>query len=238
MMPVKKELNMPVYNEEAIIAKVLTDWLNELSRLGINFELHIYNDGSKDKTLNIVNKLSENDFRVKIHNKTNSGHGPTIIQGYQENSDAEWIFQIDSDDELASVSFEKLWAERKEYDILLGSRIGRVSFLSRRILSLVSRLSVRFFYGKGIDDVNSPYRLMRYEKFRDYFNKIPKNTFTPNVIISGVACMDKLRIFVHPVLHKNRLTGTVSLKRWKLAEAGIRSFFQIILFRFRIFLGR
>ena len=32
--------------------------------------------------------------------KTNSGHGPTILLGYRENSDCAWVFQMDSDDEM------------------------------------------------------------------------------------------------------------------------------------------
>lgn len=49
----KKELGLvvPVYNESGAIKEVIQSWETVLSGLNINFDIHIYNDGSKDNTL-------------------------------------------------------------------------------------------------------------------------------------------------------------------------------------------
>ena len=116
---------IPVYNEEEVIGTVLDAWLGELNRLDINYEIHVYNDGSKDNTLTILNEYNASNTRVVVHNKVNSGHGPTVLRGYKDNSDIEWIFQIDSDDEIGPESFELLWKKRESYDLLLGRRCLR-----------------------------------------------------------------------------------------------------------------
>lgn len=225
---------MPVYNESGAIGTVVKKWSAVLDALAIDYSFHVYNDGSKDNTLEILNELSGNYDRLIVHDKKNSGHGPTILLGYRENSNCKWIFQTDSDDELPPDDFEILWKNRNDYDFLIGIRDDRDSKPIRKFITGISRLTVRVFYGKGVKDVNSPYRLYRTSVFKTYFEKIPENTFAPNVILSGIACLKKIRIFQTYVKHQNRQTGTVSIKRWKLLKAALKSYWQTFSFRFKI----
>ncbi|HBF38497.1 MAG TPA: hypothetical protein DDW50_14410 [Firmicutes bacterium] len=224
---------MPIYNEEEAIMAVLQKWHAQLSELQIDFEIHAYNDGSKDNTETILKNLSRDYPRLMIHNKNNSGHGPTILQGYRENSEAKWLFQVDSDDEMEVKDFNKLWSQRDDYDFLIGWREGRHSPLPRRIISSVSRIIIRLFYHPGVWDVNSPYRLMRSDKFRELFFKIPADTFAPNVILSGFAILKKMRIFQVPVTYHERQTGKVSIQKLKLLKAAVLSCGETVRFRFK-----
>lgn len=224
---------IPVYNEEKAIGAVLDKWVAELDRLGIDFTLNPYNDGSKDGSWNVI-QAKEKQYPGKVigHDKANSGHGPTILQGYRDAVDAgyEWVFQVDSDDEMGPEGFAGLWNNRNEYDFLVGIRDGRKQALPRKIISAVSRLSVRLFYGHSIWDVNTPYRLMRASAFRDVYREIPSDTFAPNVILSGMAAKLKLRCFEARVPQHDRTTGEVSIKKWKLLKAAMKSFFQAVFF--------
>lgn len=219
---------MPVYNEGEVITSVIDQWIKILDRLETKYLLCVYNDGSRDNTASVLAAESARWPNVAICNKPNSGHGPTILQGYRESGDAAWIFQTDSDDEMSPESFGKLWRERESYDFLMGQRENRVSPLSRRLVSAISRMAVRIFYGSGIYDVNSPFRLMRSSFFKTCFNSIPPDTFAPNVVVTGYACMKRARIYEIPVPHTPRQTGTVSIKKWKLFKAAARSFMQTI----------
>lgn len=223
---------IPVYNEEGSISVVIADWAKVLDQLGIDYRLCTYNDGSKDQTQKILDELKNKFPRLYVVHKPNSGHGPTILKGYKENLDCEWLFQVDSDNEMKAEHFPKLWEQKENYDFLIGRRINRQSPLPRRIISYISYLSVRLLYGKGIQDVNAPYRLMRVSLFKDLMSQIPDDTFAPNVIVSGLACMKRARIFTHPVPFEFRTTGTVSIKKWKLLKAAMKSFWQTIQFRF------
>ncbi len=224
---------MPVYNEEGAIKNVLEKWNKMLCELNIDYTIFAYNDGSKDRTAEILNEITSQNENIVAVNKENSGHGPTILKGYRDCcTDYEWIFQIDSDDEMKEDSFHKLWEKRNDYDFLIGIRDGREQALSRKIISAVSRMCIKIFYGNGVWDVNSPYRLMRCEKFKDIYFKIPSDTFAPNVIISGYCAKKKLRFFETPVPCGLRETGEVSIKHFKLFKAAIKSFMQTVSFSF------
>lgn len=224
---------IPVFNEEGAIESVLAKWTETLGSLGIKWQIHAYNDGSRDHSLEILNRMAAASCgKIVSHDKPNGGHGPTILQGYKEVSPfCEWVFQMDSDDEMGPESFPVLWSQRESYDFLVGRRAGRKQALSRKIVSLVSRMSVRCFYGKSaVWDVNSPYRLMRAETFRPFYQMIPVDTFAPNVILTGLSARKKLRCLEVPVPQRDRRTGEVSIKHWKLLKAAFHAFAQTISF--------
>lgn len=52
----KNELKLiiPVYNEEEIIQYVINDWIQELNQLNISYSIYLYNDGSSDKSLDVL----------------------------------------------------------------------------------------------------------------------------------------------------------------------------------------
>ena len=223
---------MPVYNEQDAIGPVLEKWDDKLSDLKIDYYIRPYNDGSKDNSLIVMRKVADTRPRIDVRDKANGGHGHTILTGYREaSSDGyDWIFQIDSDDEMGPDKFGDLWNAKEEYDFLVGIRDGRVQALPRKVISFVSRLSVRIFYGKSIWDVNTPYRLMRATAFRAIYDEIPMGTFAPNVIISGMAARKHLRCYEIRVPQHDRTTGEVSIKKWKLFKAAVRSFIETISF--------
>ena len=150
--------------------------------------------------------------------------------GYQKAIEiARWTFQCDSDDEIKPDYFNNLWKMRFEYDALFGVRRDRKQNLSRSLISFISRICVRFLFGFGITDVNTPYRLIRSDLLTRMVDRIPSNCFAPNVIISGLLCKFGFRIYEQPVLHENRRTGKVSIVRWKLIRAAMRSFMQTLV---------
>jgi len=224
---------IPVYNEEGAIAVVIEDWTKMLVSLKIDFHIYIYNDGSKDDTLLILNNLAKENSHLVIVDKPNSGHGPSILKGYKDNLDAKWLFQVDSDNELKAADFDKFWKERKNFDFIIGKRIQRESPLPRMIITQISRLVIGLFYGFKITDVNTPYRLIKVEAFSKDINRISDNTFAPNLIISGLANLKNRKIKQIELIHHNRQTGEVSIKKWKLLKAAFKSFWQTMVFRFR-----
>ena len=219
---------MPVYNEEECITAVVTGWRDELYRLDIDFVMIVINDGSKDGTQKKLEPFSSDD-RIIVIEKENSGHGPTILRGYNLAVDqAEWVFQTDSDDEMSPGSFHELWGRRKDFDALFGCRTKRVQGFSRKFITATSRGIVRVLFGMGVKDVNTPYRLLRGTVLKNILVKIPHDTFAPNVIISGLLSALGARIYNHPVRHKCRRSGTVSIVNLRLWLASIKSFRQTI----------
>jgi len=225
-------LVMPVYNEEACIVAVVEAWHTELTRLGIDFRMIVLNDGSRDETAARLTRFAGSD-RIQVVNKENSGHGPTILQGYRlAVEQAEWVFQVDSDDEMGAASFEKLWAARERYAALFGFRSGRQQGVGRRLISAVSRYAVHLLFGKGVVDVNTPYRLVRSSILKNIVALIPDDTFAPNILISGMLAALRQPVLNVPVPHEGRKTGQVSIVKWRLWKAAVSSLLQTVRFRF------
>ena len=221
-------LVMPVYNEEACIADVVRGWRDQFTRLNIDFHMLILNDGSRDDTAGALAAFDD-DEKVEVIDKTNSGHGPTILVGYHRAVKlGEWVFQCDSDDEMKPGHFSALWERRGDYDALFGARVGREQNSGRRLISACSRAVVGVLFGQGVEDVNTPYRLMRARLLERIILQIPTDTFAPNVIISGAVARAGLRIYNHPVPHEHRRTGTVSIVKWKLWKSVMRAFWQTL----------
>lgn len=218
---------IPVYNEEGAIARVVRAWTAQLDRLGMDYELRVYDDGSRDGTAAILGRLAEDLPGLTVTSKPNSGHGPTILRGYRE-ARGEWIFQVDSDDEMGPEHFARLWESRAGHDLLIGRREARRSALARRLISGLSRLTVWALFGRAVGDVNAPYRLVRGRCLAAMIRRIPADAFAPNVILSGLAARDRLRVLEVGVPHRGRVTGSVSIGRWRLWRAAARSFRQTV----------
>lgn len=219
---------IPVYNESEIIQEVVRDWSDCLDKLHIDYLIKVYNDGSKDDTLLQLNTI-KNDFKkLQVVDKPNSGHGPTILKGYFDSLDSEWLFQVDSDNEITASNFETFWAAKDDYDFIIGSRANRQAPLARKMITQVSNTVVGLFFGFGIKDCNAPFRLIRTKAFKEKIQTIPQDTFAPNIIISGIAVKHKLRYKNISVAFEFRKTGEASINKWKLLKASMRSFKQTI----------
>jgi len=218
---------MPVYNEEACIKEVLTGWERQLEGMGLDYEMLVLDDGSRDTTASILEELAARRRRFRIVGKPNSGHGPTILHGYRQASGA-WVFQVDSDGDIGPEDFPKLWARREDYDLLLGIRLHRQSPWSRRIITALSRMTVWLLFGSGVADVNCPYRLWRGEVLHRLLTVVPANTFAPNLILSGLAVRAGLRIHQEHVRWQGRRTGKVSMRKWALWKSALTAFMQTV----------
>ena len=139
-----------------------------------------------------------------------------------------WIFQADSDEEMPPDHFRILWEARADYDLLIGKRTCRAQTWDRKVISWCSRAWVRMLFGTGVDDDNTPYRLMRREPLSVLLALIPADTLAPNVILSGLFAKYRYRIYHTDVPFTVRRTGTVSLLKWGLWRFAIRACAQTI----------
>lgn len=223
---------IPVYNEQEIISYVIKSWIEECRQLCDDFAIIAVNDGSKDNSLEILNQLSNIYKELIVCDQKNRGHGPAILTAYK-NLNSKWIFQVDSDNEMSPKYFCKLWNQREQFDLLVAQRINRYQSVSRQIITRLSRFTIGVFFGRDVIDVNSPYRLYRVTAFKEEFNKIPSETFAPNLILSGCASYKNLRVKNIDIPVQPRQTGEVSIKKWRALRAAFKSWWQTLNFRMK-----
>ncbi len=179
---------MPIYNEQASIGPVVREWKECLDRVAPDHCLVILNDGSKDKTAEVLAEIAASTPSVEIINKPNSGHGRTCVYGYGEAiaRGAHWVFQIDSDGQCDPRYFEAVWAQRKLYAAVYGKRVDRDDGLPRKVISWFCRLATHVATGVPVRDPNVPYRLMRADVLGPAIVDFPQDFGLANILVSVV----------------------------------------------------
>lgn len=235
-MPSKPTLSVviPVYNEADKLKALLGDWQTVFKNTGVAYNIILIDDGSKDNSLSILKKLAATDPALDIHTQSNAGHGPAILNGYHRAIDggAEWIFQIDSDHQLETTAFRNLWANKEDFDLLLAQRRDKNATQGRQWISRFTGWSVRLLFGAGVSDINSPYRLMRSKALQPALQRIPADSFAPNVLITAWFIKKKYRIFIATV-NPMKDGGRKSRMNRYFLRGALRSFRQLIAFRIK-----
>ncbi len=219
---------VPVYNEEESLPTCVASWIATLDRVGIDYRLLVIDDGSTDATAATVAELDRHE-RVVAVSKPNQGHGPTILEGYRVAArTSEWVFQVDSDDEIPADAFPALWMLRHGVQAVFGIRLDRYQSLDRKLISWVAALTNRVLLRGQVTDVNVPFRLMRADALRPIVDVLPDDTFAPNVVIAGVLSRDRAAFAELPVPFEPRRSGSASIVGWGALRAAARSFVQTV----------
>jgi glycosyltransferase involved in cell wall biosynthesis len=215
---------MPIYNEAANIETVVDEWLKELNRLGIFFQLLAINDGSKDRTAEVLQKLAKHhpDAIIPI-DKKNAGHGQACRTGYDlaVAREAEWTFQIDSDGQCDPQYFSAFWNAREEADCVFGVRTTRDDGFSRVLISAACRFLTSLVSGMDLKDLNVPYRLMRTPVLKAALLKIPEDFDMQNVALTLTLKRNAaLRWKYLPIHFRDRQGGTNSINLRRIIGMG------------------
>jgi hypothetical protein len=133
---------------------------------------------------------------------------------------------------LDTGAFRTLWGNREGYDLLLGQRREKHASTGRRWLSRTAVAIVQLLYGAGIEDANCPYRLMRGNMLREALEKIPPNSFAPNILLTSWFIRKKNRIFT-TVVNRREEGQRPSRMNSYMVKGALLSGWQTILFRLR-----
>ena len=194
-----------------------------------NFEILIVNDGSRDHSGEILDKLALEIPELRIVHQPNAGHGAALRKGL-EHARGEWVFHVDSDNQFLSTDFWKLWDLRNEYEYLCGIRTQRHDPFHRLFITRLVRILIFLYFGTFISDANIPYKLVRQAELGHLLALISPNVFAPSIFmaVAGARCFRFKEI---PVTHLARETGTVSIIRLNLVKACLRSARELAAFR-------
>ena len=219
---------IPVFNEEKLIGECINEWLNVLDSVNLNYEILIIDDGSSDATISIVERYGDNQ-NVQLIIKQNEGHGPTILAGYKRAVGiAEWVFQADSDNEISPNQFSALWSRRQGQDAVIAWRQGRDQTTVRRLVTFFARVTTKVLFRCHLRDVNIPFRLIRSETLTILLEKIPSDTFAPNIALSGALSLMNYQVEECPVVFNERIVGESSLSNLGAVRKGGRALLELI----------
>jgi len=213
---------IPAFNEEETVGKVIEQWYPIVDAIGNGSKLVIIDDGSKDNTYSIMQKLAVDKESFLPLTKPNGGHGATILYGYNYALDAEadYVFQTDSDGQTLPEEFTAFWEQREQYDMLIGHRNKREDGFSRVFVTKTLKLVIKICFGVTVTDANTPFRLMKARTLKQYIDLVPKDFNLSNVIISVIYAKRKLKVKYIPITFQPRQGGVNSINLRKIAKIG------------------
>ncbi len=101
----KVSIIIPIYNAEKYLKYCLESVVNQTLN---DIEIICVNDGSTDKSLDIINGYAKKDNRIVVVNKKNAGLGAAYNSGL-EVAQGEYIGFVEPDDYIASNMYEELY---------------------------------------------------------------------------------------------------------------------------------
>lgn len=159
---------LPAYNEEALIADTISHVMSTLSSWMQNFEVIVVNDGSKDRTGEIVADLATYDRRIRLVNHpVNKGYGAALVTGF-ESVTKELAFFMDSDGQFDIRDLARFFPFIEEYGAVLGYRIHRQDTWMRKLNAWGWKKLVGFVFGVHVRDIDCAFKLFRAEFFRTH----------------------------------------------------------------------
>lgn len=193
---------MPVYNERTTIEEMITRVLE----VPLRIELIVVDDGSKDGTRDILQRLqSERGFKL-IFQPHNQGKGAALRRGFQEASGDLVVIQ-DADLEYSPEEFPGLIALICEgrADVVYGSRfLGRhrvflfTHYAGNRLLTLITNM----LYNTMLTDMETCYKVMRAEVLRSF--ELKSDGFGIEPELTAKIFKRRYRVYEVPITYDGR----------------------------------
>ena len=200
---------MPVFNEEASLARVIAEWMPVFDSLQTGYTLLALDDGSTDGSADKLRDLQREFPALEFVTHANRGHGQTVLAGYRLACarKARFVFQIDSDGQCDPRYFPSVWAKREECDVVYGCRVERRDGWRRGLASRLLRAVILGWSGVSCEDANTPYRLMRTRGLGAIVEKIPPTFDLANIALAVLLKRAGWRHAGVPIAFRERFGG-------------------------------
>ncbi len=216
----------PMFNEEENIEEGVARALKVLPTLAQRFEIICVNDGSRDRTGEIADRLAathEGVVRV-VHHPVNRGYGAALKSGLAA-CRYRWIFYTDGDNQFDLGEIPLLLGLRDRYEIVTGYRLDRRDPLHRKLNGWAFNLLVGVLFGLRCRDVDCAFKLYRASIFEGMTLKSEGALI--DVEIFARARQRGARIIEVPVHHYPRRFGEQSGAKLSVILRAFRELFRL-----------
>lgn len=157
---------LPCYNEVENIEKVVKAALLVGKEISDKLEVIVVNDGSKDDTKTVVEKLQTRVPELVLVNQANQGYGGALKTGFRT-AKMDWLFFTDSDNQFDLSELKQFVPETKSFDFVFGYRLKRADKFHRIIIAKMLKLWNKIWlnFPFFIRDIDCAFKLMRRSSF-------------------------------------------------------------------------
>ena len=223
-------LIVPCYNEQDSLPIFYSELMKVVSNINQGYELILINDGSEDRTLEIMRELAYKDPDVKYHSfSRNFGKEAAMYAGFC-NAKGDYVAVMDADMQDPPSLLPKMLKiiESGEYDSVATRRVDRNgepkirSWFAKKFYKIINKIS-----DADIVDGARDFRLMKREMVDAIVEMGEYNRFS-----KGIFGWIGFNTYWLPYQNIERVAGETSWNFWKLlkyAISGIINFSQVPL---------
>lgn len=222
---------LPAYNEEAIIGETVRAVGTVLDKLSPDYEVIVVNDGSRDRTAEVVAELSARNPRVRcISHSQNQGYGAALGTGFAS-ATKELVFLTDGDKQFDVAELSQFLPLAEEAELVIGFRRPRRDPLMRRLNGWGWNFLVNLLFGYTSRDADCAFKLFHRSILNTLRVRSGGATFSAELLIKARRL--GFRIIERRVSHYPRPAGSATGARPDVIARAFRE-----LFRLRVNLGR
>lgn len=215
---------MPAYNEEDIIASVVHKCATYLEGVCPDYEIVVVNDGSKDRTGEILDALHAENPKVKPVHQPNKGYGGALQTGFA-NAHKDYVFFMDSDNQFDIAELDKLIPHLGQVDVVLGYRQHRQDHFGRKLNAFGWKTLVNILFRLGVRDIDCAFKVFKHDKLQMALPESQGAMINTEMLVK--LKRRKVKWVEVPVTHYPRLGGKSTGANLKVILKAFRELFKL-----------
>jgi glycosyltransferase involved in cell wall biosynthesis len=220
---------LPAYNEAENIEAMIEDVIRAMGELTTNYEVIVVDDGSRDRTGQVVKGLEQRYPQVHlVQHLVNQGYGAAVFDGLTSAS-KELVFFTDSDRQFDLREIGSLLDLIEGADLVIGYRTPRRDPFMRKLNGWGWNWLVTLLFGYAARDVDCAFKLMRRTVIEHLKNQVKSRgaTFSAELLVRARQAGFRLREApIHG--HRPRVAGSPTGARPAVI---LRAFKELLRFR-------
>lgn len=216
---------VPAYNEEGNVERMVDTLKAVLPQVANDFEIIVVNDGSKDRTGEIADRLAKEDPKVRVvHHEVNMGYGAAVRSGINA-CQKEYLFFTDGDGQFDVAQLSLLVPLITGHDGVIGFRLNRQDPWIRKLNAWAWNRLVRLMFGLKVKDIDCAFKLFH----RRVFERIHLESSGAMISTEMLVKIKKKGYKLHEVgvFHSPRLAGKQTGANLRVI---LRAFRELFLF--------
>jgi glycosyltransferase involved in cell wall biosynthesis len=231
---IKLSIIVPVYNEEERINLFLNELYN-FTRDKEQLEIIFINDGSKDKSLEILENFRQKEPKSRIISyKNNKGKCYAVKQGVIYSRGKKIIF-IDADNSIHPKEIDEMSNLLDKYDVVVGDREHKESKVEipkkRKVIGTIFNYIVRILFQSGVKDNLCGFKGFKKDIAKKLFNDIYSTGWIFDVELFYKIKKNHYSLYFKPIEWEYREGSKI-----KLTDP-IKMFINLIKLRIRLLNG-
>ena len=211
---------IPAFNEEDNLQTILPPLISYCREN--NWQIILVNDGSRDRTREILREFEDEPLLQVIHHKLNKGYGAAIKTGIKY-CETDYLITFDADGQHYMEDIEKLvnCLIARDADMVVGSRKGlKSATVSRGLGKWIIRLIANIMMTVPIHDINSGMKIYRTDLAQKYLY-LTTDTMSFSDVITLIFINNRHLVVEEPIRIRERTTGRSTI--------GFQTAFQTVM---------